>query len=108
MQDFRQPTFRQQRFDEGRQSAGRPCADELRTRPVSLRPPAPFETVVDEVADRLAVPGDDEIERRFVDCGFIRTWPCQQILLVSAVLMQPSVLASKWMQVGLRLFGRAV
>src|SRR5208282_250129 len=60
-----QPSFRQQRQDERWQLARRRLPDQRRAAFIGLFPP-PFKAVVNEVADRLAVPGDYQVKRRFV------------------------------------------
>ena len=65
VENLREPTFGQQRFNEGRQLARRGLANHDRSRSTP-RLPAPFEAIVGQATERFAMPGDEKIERRLV------------------------------------------
>lgn len=87
-----QPAFGQQGFDKGRQLSGRGLAYERRTG-APRRFPTPFKAVMGQATDRLAMPGDQKIERSFVDRRLGRSRLRQQEALGAFSLTIPAVLA---------------
>ncbi|WP_458180788.1 hypothetical protein [Bradyrhizobium sp. 14AA] len=89
-----QPAFRQEGLHKGWQLAGRRLADERRRR-ICRGLPAPFEAVMRQAAEGLAMPGHDLLKRRLVRSGLADRRACRQVALGVLALAIPYILASQ-------------
>lgn len=94
VQDLSEPPFGHQRFDEGWQSAGQ-CLTNQRGIGALGGQPLPFMAIVRELAHRVAVPRDVEVERGAVRDGDGRTRIATQIAIGAFALAKPVIAPRK-------------